>query len=116
MIPTTEHYLTVGVILFCIGVYGFLTRRHLITILMCMELMLNGINLLLAAFNKNWGTAITRLAFGTRLEVQSPEGQIFAIFTITIGVAEAAIALALILMLYRYFRSVNVDEFEVLKW
>ncbi len=115
MIPT-EYYLGVGVVLFCISVYGFLSRRHLITILMCLELMLNGVNIMLVAFTRNWGTAITRLAFGTELAVHSPEGHIFVIFSISIAVAEAAIALAIILLLYRYFRSVNVDEFEVLKW
>jgi len=115
MVPT-EHYIILALALFGIGAYGFMSRRNLITLLMCMELMVNAVNILLVAFNRNWGLEITRSAFTQSRDVLSPIGQIIVIFSITIAVAEAGIGLAIIILLYRHLKTAEVDEVNWLKW
>ncbi|MBK5260230.1 MAG: NADH-quinone oxidoreductase subunit NuoK [Thermoanaerobaculia bacterium] len=85
--------------LFAIGLVGVVVRRNMITVLMCVELMLNAVNINLVAFSH-------RLA--------SLEGQIFAIFVIAIAAGEAAVGLAIIIQLYRAKSSINVDEARTL--
>ena len=102
MIPL-EHILIFSLLLFAIGVYGALTRRNIIGILISIELMLNAVNINLIAFSKT-----------TSL---SPEtGQVFALFVIAIAAIAAAVGLAIVLALYRARQTVFADEVNLLKW
>jgi NADH:ubiquinone oxidoreductase subunit K len=102
MIPL-GHYLVVAAMLFSLGVFGALTRRNAIAILMSIELMLNAANLSFVALARCLPQALL-------------QGQVFAIFVITIAAAEAAVGLAIVLGLYRNFNTVNVDEINLMKW
>ena len=96
-------FIVVSPIIFAIGVYGALTRRNAIAILMSLELMLNAANINLVAFNKF-------------LNLENNLGIIFPLFVITIAAAEAAIGLALILSMYRQFKSVYIEKINLMKW
>lgn len=98
-----SHYLTLSAILFGIGIFGVLTRRNAIGILMSIELMFNAVNINFVAFSK----------FVTPSEFV---GQIFAIFVITIAAAEATVGLAIVLLIYRNFKGINVDNVNIMKW
>ncbi|MGH8103919.1 MAG: NADH-quinone oxidoreductase subunit NuoK, partial [bacterium] len=115
-----DYYIWIALVLFGIGLFGFLSRRNVITLLLCMELMVNAVNVLLVAFNRNWGVEMTRQAFlqhGTKIPtIPSPIGQIFVIFSITIAVAEAALGLGIIILLYRNLKAAEVDQVNILKW
>ena len=102
MIPLS-HFLILSAILFSVGVFGALTRRNAVAILMSIELMLNAANL-------------SFVAFARYLPQTQLQGQVFAIFVIAIAAAEAAVALAIVLGLYRNFKNVNVDEINLMKW
>ena len=93
--PSTAAYLMLSATLFCVGLVGVILRRNMITVLMCIELMLNAVNINLVAFSNQLG---------------SLEGQIFAIFVITVAAGEAAVGLAIIIQLYRLKSTVNIDE------
>jgi len=111
-------YLFLAMILFGLGAYGVVTRRHLISILMCMEIMLNAVNLMLVAFSRQWGLSSMRPPFvstGDELWVYVPVGQIFVIFSLTIAVAEAAIGLALVYHIYKSLGTTQADDFDLLK-
>jgi NADH-quinone oxidoreductase subunit K len=97
--PDTSMYLMLSGTLFAAGLVGVIVRRNMITVLMSIELMLNAVNINLIAFSH-------RLA--------SLEGQVFAIFIITIAAGEAAVGLAIIIQLYRLRNTVNVDEVRTL--
>lgn len=97
------HYLSLAAILFGIGIFGVLTRRNAIGILMSLELMFNAVNINFVAFNR----FITPTDF---------TGQIFAIFTIVIAAAEATVGLAIVLLIYRNFRDIFVENFNLMKW
>ena len=96
-------YLVVAAGLFCIGLYGVLSRRNAINVLMSIELMLNAVNINLVAF---W-------RYGMLVGLS---GMVFAIFVITLAAAEAAIGLALIIAIYRSRDTVIVEEVDMLKW
>ncbi len=100
MVPTT-HYLVLSAILFTIGLVGVLTRRNVITMFMCIELMLNAVN-------------VTFLAFSRYLNQM--EGQIFVFFVMTVAAAEAAVGLALIVVLARRKNTVDIDQVNEMKW
>ena len=102
MIPLS-WYLIVAAALFCIGLYGVLSRRNAVGILMGIELMLNAVNINLVAF---W-----RYITPTTLI-----GQVFAIFAITVAAAEAAVGLALIMAIYRSRDTVIVEDINIMKW
>jgi len=102
MIPLS-HYLILSAMLFSVGIFGALTRRNAVAILMSIELMLNAANL-------------SFVAFARYLPQTQLQGQVFAIFVIAIAAAEAAVALAIVLGLYRNFKTVNVDEINLMKW
>jgi len=115
MVPLS-HYLILGAILFSLGVFGALTRRNAIAILMSIELMLNAVNLNFIAFARYQylpQTTIQEQVFALQGALQ---GQVFAIFVITVAAAEAAVGLAIVLGLYRNFKTVNVDEINLMKW
>jgi NADH-quinone oxidoreductase subunit K len=94
-------YLILSGILFTIGVIGALSRRNAIIVFMCIELMLNAVNL----------TFITLSRF-----LQSMDGVLFAFFVMAVAAAEAAVGLAIFVMLYRSRETINVDEINLLKW
>lgn len=97
------HYLFVSTLLFCIGLYGVLTRRNAVAILMGIELMLNATNINLVAFNRY----VAPGAVG---------GQTFALVIITLAACEAAVGLALVMAAYRGLETIHVDEIDVMKW
>jgi NADH-quinone oxidoreductase subunit K len=94
-------YVVLGGAVFCIGILGFLTRRNVIIMLMSIELMLNGVNITLVAFNHY---------------LQDMRGQILALFIITVAAAEVAVGLALIIAIFKNKPTVNVDELDIMKW
>ncbi len=96
-----SYFLVLGAVLFATGAVGFLLRRNLLVMLMCIELMLNGVNLTLVAFN--------------RVHPASHAGQLFTFFIIAIAAAEAAVGLALVLAFFRLRGSVRADEATSLK-
>ncbi|MBI4548331.1 MAG: NADH-quinone oxidoreductase subunit NuoK [Ignavibacteriae bacterium] len=96
-----HHYLALSAILFTIGVVGVLTRRNAIIVFMCVELMLNSVNLSLVAFSAYLG---------------NPTGQILVFFVMTVAAAEAAVGLAIIIALFRNKQTVNIDEINIMKW
>lgn len=95
-------FLSLALILFCIGLYGALTKRNTVIVLISIELMLNAVNINLVTFSK----------YGM---MPSITGQIFALFAITVAAAEAAVGLAILIALYRNKKSVNIDEMDQLK-
>lgn len=111
-----DHYLIIAAIIFSIGFFGVMVRRNAISILMCIELMLNAVNLNFVAFNQVWGLKITRAAFTSNEDVLSPVGQVFSVFVIIIAAAEAAVGLAIILALYRQRQSVLVEDANLMRW
>lgn len=94
-------YLGLSAMLFTIGVAGVLTRRNVIVIFMCIELMLNSVNLTLAAFSSYLG---------------DQTGQLLVFFVMAVAAAEAAVGLAIVISLFRNKQTVNVDEINILKW
>jgi NADH-quinone oxidoreductase subunit K len=100
MLPI-EHYLFLSTILFCIGVAGVLLRRNAIIILMSVELMLNAVNLLLAAFSVFHSDAA---------------GQVFVFFIMIVAAAEVAVGLAILMVIYRNAHSTDIDLLSKLKW
>ena len=100
--PGLYHILFISAALFFLGIYGFLTRRNLITMLMSIELILNSVNLNFVAFNKY-------------LWPEKMDGLFFTVFIIAIAAAEAAVAIAIIINLYRSHHSIDVEQAEELK-
>lgn len=98
---STGHYLVVSTALLLIGTLGVLTRRNIVVILMSIELILNAVNINLIAFSRHYGNV---------------SGQIFAIFVITVAVAEAAVGLGILIALFRNKGTVLADEIDLLKW
>lgn len=98
-----DAYLLVGAALFCIGVYGVLTRRNAVAILMAIELMLNAANVNLVAFAR----------YSDPIYIA---GHTFAIMVITVAAAEAAVGLAIVICIYRNIQNINVDDINLLKW
>ena len=103
LIPSLRHFLVLGSILFALGMYGVLSRRNAIGILLSIELMLNGVNVLMVAFSRYLPSS------------QELAGQMFAIFIITQAAAEAAVGLAIIIAIYRQRRTVQVDQLDLMK-
>jgi NADH-quinone oxidoreductase subunit K len=96
-----EWYLLLSLALFMVGVVGVLVRRNVIIMFMCIELILNAVNINLVAFSRLWGDV---------------NGQIFAIFIITDAAAEAAVGLGIILAFFRNRETLLSDEMDLLKW
>jgi NADH-quinone oxidoreductase subunit K len=105
--PDLSKFLTIGALLFIIGVAGVLTRRNIIVIFMSIELILNAANL-------NF-IAMSRYLQDTG-SVNAVAGQIFAVFVIVVAAAEAAIGLGIVIALYRNKETIWVDEIDILKW
>ena len=98
---TTVHYLILSAALLLIGTLGVLARRNIVIILMSIELILNAVNINLVAFSKMYDHV---------------NGQIFAVFVITVAVAEAAVGLGILIALFRNKETVQADEVDLLKW
>jgi NADH:ubiquinone oxidoreductase subunit K len=99
-----EHVLVVGALLFSIGLYVALSRRNAVGVLMGIELMLNSVNLNLVGFSRF-------------IEAPNPiDGQVFAVFVITVAAAEASVALALAVAVYRLRQTIDVDRMNILRW
>ena len=98
---TVYHYMSVAGILFALGTYGVLTRRNAIVIFMCVELMLNSVNLTFISLSSH---------------LQNLDGQIFVFFIMAVAAAEAAVGLALMITFYRNRESIDVDDLNLLKW
>ncbi len=96
-----HSYLILSAILFAIGTIGVLTRRNAIVIFMCVELMLNAVNLTFVAFSKYLGNL---------------DGQVFVFFVMTVAAAEAAVGLALMIAFYRNRESIDVEDLNMMKW
>ena len=96
-----SHYLSVAAVLFTLGIFGiFLNRKNVIIILMSIELILNAVNINLVAFSYQW---------------QNLNGQVFAIFVITVAAAEAAVGLGILISLFRNKETINVDQIDLMR-
>jgi len=98
---TLTHYLIVSGLLFAIGLTGVLLRRSALVIFMCIELMLNAVNLTFIAFSKF---------------LNSLDGQVFVFFVLSVAAAEVVVGLAIIILIFRNRATVNVDEMNIMKW
>lgn len=100
MVPLS-WYIVLSAVVFSIGIIGFLIRRNIIIMLMCIELMLNAVNISFAAFAHY---------------IQDMRGQIMVFFVIAVAASEAVIGLALVIALFRNKPTVNIDEINIMKW
>jgi NADH-quinone oxidoreductase subunit K len=100
MVPTS-YYLILGALIFTIGAVGVLTRRSALIIFMCVEMMLNSVNLTLIALSRQWGNL---------------NGQIFVFMIMAVAAAEVAVGLAIVIAHQRHTRTTNIDEINLLKW
>lgn len=96
-----NSYLIVSAVLFSIGTIGVQTRRNVIVIFMCIELMLNAVNLTFVAFSRHLGNL---------------DGQVFVFFIMTVAAAEAAVGLALIIAFFNNKESIDVEDVNMMKW
>ena len=98
---STDWYLALSVAMFAIGAVGLLVRRNPLVMFMCVELMLNAVNLTFLAYARFLG---------------SMTGHLFAFFVITVAAAEAAVGLAIVVAIFRNKETVNIDELNLLRW
>ncbi|QLH77957.1 NADH-quinone oxidoreductase subunit NuoK [Halosimplex rubrum] len=101
MAIATQYYLLLSAAVFCIGVYGILTRRNALIFLMSVELMLNAANINLVAFSFHYGNLT---------------GQVFSLFVMALAAAEVAVGIGIILVLYRNFEGVDVTKAATMRW
>jgi NADH-quinone oxidoreductase subunit K len=98
---TLQHYLLVSAALFSLGIFGVMTRKNAVNVLMGIELILNSANINLVAFSRYSSAGL--------------DGQMFAIFVIVVAAAEVAVALAIVLTMYRLLKTVSLDQADTLK-
>jgi NADH:ubiquinone oxidoreductase subunit K len=103
-----QAFLVLGAVVFCIGLFGALSKRNAVSILMSIEIMLNAVNITLVAFASSF---LHQSSQGGRLT-----GQVFAVFIITVAAAEAAVALAMIIAIYRRRSTIDVGEINLMRW
>ena len=96
-----QHALVLSLVLFGIGVLGIFLRRNVITLLMCIELMLNAVNLAFVAFSRSLGTF---------------DGQVLVFFVMVVAAAEAAVGLGIVIAIHRHRDTLDVDAFNLMKW
>ena len=99
--PFLSHALFLSLLLFTIGALGVFLRRNVITIFMCVEIMLNAVNLAFVAFSRAHGTL---------------DGQVLVFFVMVVAAAEAAVGLAIVIALQRHRDTLDVDSFNLMKW
>ena len=100
LVLTETWYLVLAALIFAIGATGLLVRRNPLVMFMCIELMLNSVNLTLVVFSRSLGI----------------EAQVFVFFVMAVAAAEAAVGLAIIIAIFRHYELVDVDRFNLLKW
>jgi len=100
-VVATNYYLILGALIFIIGAVGVLTRRSALIIMMCVEMMLNSVNLTLIALSRQWDNL---------------NGQIFVFMIMAVAAAEVAVGLAIIIAHARHTNTTNIDEINLLKW
>ncbi len=98
-----NSYLILSAVLFCIGLYGALTKRNAVVILMCIEIMLNAVN-------------ISMVAFSSYVVPLLLTGQVFAIFIMVVAAAEVAVGLAIVLAIYRNLKGIDTNNINLMKW
>lgn len=98
---SVNYFLVLSAILFSIGVFGVLTRKNAIVLFMCVELMLNAVNLTFIALSRHLGNM---------------DGQVFVFFVMAVAAAEAAVGLALMIAFFRNRESLDIDDANMLKW
>ena len=98
---STAHYVALSMILFTIGAFGVLIRRNTLVLFMCIELMLNAVNIAFVAFSRMYGAV---------------DGHVVVLFVMIVAAAEVAIGLAIIVSIFRRRQSANVDDLSLLKW
>ncbi|NJK99906.1 MAG: NADH-quinone oxidoreductase subunit NuoK [Spirulinaceae cyanobacterium SM2_1_0] len=98
-----QYFLLLAAALFCTGIYGLVTSRNAVRVLMSIELLLNAVNLNL-------------MGFSNYLDPSEIKGQVFAVFVIAIAAAESAVGLAIILAIYRNRDTIDMEQFNLLKW
>ena len=97
------YYLALAAILFAVGLFGILTRKNIIGILMSLEILFNAVNINFVAFNRYvWPDALI--------------GQLFSIFIIVVAAAEAVVGLAIVLLIYRNWQGVDIENVNIMKW
>jgi NADH-quinone oxidoreductase subunit K len=99
--PFLHHALLLSLLLFAVGALGVFLRRNVITIFMCVEIMLNAVNLAFVAFSRAHGTL---------------DGQVLVFFVMVVAAAEAAVGLAIVIALQRHRDTLDVDSFNLMKW
>ena len=102
-LPSLQAFLLLAAILFCIGVWGLINSRNAVRVLMSIELKLNAVN-------------INLMAFSSYVDGDLIRGQVFTVFVITVAAAEAAVGLAILLSLYRNRVTVDMEQFNLLRW
>ena len=115
---TLERFLVLSAVLFCIGLYGFLTKRNAITMLMSIELMFNGVNVAAIAMSRYvapLGLRDDPMATADDLVQMVLTGQVFAMFIIAVAAAEVALGLAIVIAVYRYRQTVDVTELNLMR-
>jgi NADH-quinone oxidoreductase subunit K len=100
-VPTTAHYLGLSMLIFTVGALGVLLRRNALVLFMCIELMLNAVNIAFVAFARLNG------AIG---------GQVIVLFVMIVAAAEVAVGLAIIVLIFRRRHSANVDDLSIMRW
>jgi NADH-quinone oxidoreductase subunit K len=95
------HYLILSMLLFLVGAVGFIIKKNVLSVFLCLELMLNAVNLSFVAFAKH---------------LNQVEGQIFVFLVMVVAAAEAAVGLAIIIVFFRNRNSLNVDDADTMKW
>jgi NADH-quinone oxidoreductase subunit K len=95
------HYLVLSMLLFIVGAVGFIVKKNIISMFLCLELMLNAVNLSFVAFSR---------------QLNQVHGQIFVFFVMVVAAAEAAVGLAITIVLYRNRKTLNSDDADVMKW
>lgn len=100
MVPTS-YYLILSAIIFIIGAVGVLSRRNALIIIMCVEMMLNSVNLTLIALSRQWGNI---------------NGQVFVLMIMAVAAAEVAVGLAIVIAHYHHTKTTNIDDINLMKW
>ena len=98
---STAHYIFVSLVLFTIGLVGIIVRRNLLIILLCLEILLNAVNVSFVAFSRMWGNLT---------------GQVFVFFVITVAAAEVALGLAILTALFRQHKTMDANAIKSMKW
>ena len=101
MMLETSYYLILAAMIFTVGATGVMLRRNALIVFMCIEMMLNSVNLTLIALARQWGNL---------------EGQIFVFMVMAVAAAEVAVGLAILIANVRHKQSINIDEINLLKW